>query len=118
MNQASGLGVVTLDRDLVIQSWNQWIAAASGVTEEGARGQSFLSVVPDARIDSIRSLLHDVLSTGTSRVLAPAFHRFVIACAPLEPSRHFTEMQQFVTIAPLRSGGVIDGAIITIEDAT
>jgi HEAT repeat protein len=82
------------------------------------RGRALLSVVPPERADVVRGFVDEVLSTGTSRVLAAAFHRFLIPCPPREPSPHFAEMQQFVTIAPLTSGADITGAIITIEDVT
>lgn len=118
MNQSSGLGVVTIDRAFTIQSWNQWLATATGLTEADARGRSLLSVVPTDRADAIRELLGEVISTGATRVLAPAFHRCLIACPPREPSRHFAEMQQLVTIAPLGSERQIVGALITVDDVT
>jgi len=112
MNQSPGLGVVTIDRALTVQSWNQWLATATGLTEADARGRSLLSVVPSDRADAVRALLGEVLSTGATRVLAPAFHRYLIACPPREPSRHFAEMQQLVTIAPLGAVGYIQAAMV------
>ena len=119
MAQTSGeLGVVTIDRAGTIQSWNDWLACATGLAERDVRGRALLSLIVPARADSARVFLEEVLSTGTSRVLAPAFHHCLIACPPLQPSTHFTEMQQFVTIAPLLSGTSIVGAMLTIEDVT
>src|ERR1043166_4285679 len=118
MNGSGELGVVTIDRAGIIQSWNSWLAAATGVSEEEARGRSLLSLVASARTEIIRAFLDEVLSTGTARVLAPAFHHYLFACPPRQPSTHFSEMQQFVTIAPLTSGDDILGAMITIEDVT
>jgi len=116
--QSGELGVVTIDRAGTIQSWNQWLASASGLSEHEARGRSLLSLVAPDRAEIIHAFLDEVLSTGTSRVLAPAFHHWLIACPPREPSLHFTEMQQFVTIAPLHSEERIVGAMFTIEDVT
>ncbi len=118
MNQSPGLGVVTVARDLSILSWNQWLADAAGIPEAEVTGRPLLSLVPAERAELIRAVLDDVLSTGTSRVLAPAFHRYLIACPVRQASAHFAEMQQYVTIAPLGEGSRIAGAIITIEDVT
>src|SRR5581483_2596440 len=117
MSQSAGLGVATITRELTVESWNGWLAAATGLSEDAARGRSILSLVPEARVDAIRAVFEEVLTTGTTRVLAPAFHRCLIACPPSMPSRHFSQMQQFVTIAPLMSG-TRSGAMITIEDVT
>ena len=119
MKRESGeLGVVTIDRAGTIQSWNDWLACATGLAERDVRGRALLSLVVPARADAARGFLDEVLSTGTSRVLAPAFHHCLIACPPLQPSAHFTEMQQFVTISPLLSGTNIVGAMLTIDDVT
>ncbi|HEU5256904.1 MAG TPA: HEAT repeat domain-containing protein [Vicinamibacterales bacterium] len=117
-NHAGELGVVTIDRAATIQSWNHWMASATGVSENEVRGCGLLSVITPARAEVFRAFLDEVLSTGTSRVLAPAFHHCLIPCPPRQPSPHFTEMQQFVTIAPLRSEETIVGAMLTIEDVT
>jgi HEAT repeat protein len=117
MSEPAELGVVTIDRALTIQSWNDWLASATGLAEGDVRGQPLLSLVAPERLAIVRSMLDEVLSTGTSRVLSAAFHHFVIACPPRQPSPRFTEMQQFVTIAPLGSS-VVSGAMVTIEDVT
>lgn len=118
MNHPSGLGVVTIGRDLSVQSWNQWLADVTGMSEADVTGRPLLSLVPSDRADLIRDVLDDVLSTGASRVLAPAFHGYLIACPVRQPSPHFTEMRQLVTFAPLDDKGRIAGAMITIEDVT
>ena len=118
MNGSGELGVVTIDQAATIQSWNAWLASVTGLSEDDVRGRPLLSLVAAARTDVIRAFLDEVLSTGTSRVLAPAFHHYVFACPPRHPSRHFAEMQQFVTIAPLTSDDAILGAMLTIEDVT
>ena len=59
-----------------------------------------------------------MLATGAIQVLAPAFHHYLIRCPPRSPSRRFTEMQQRVTIGPLREDDRIVGTMATIEDVT
>ena len=116
--QSGELGVITIDRAGTIQSWNDWLASATGRDEKDACGRALLALVAPGRTEIIRAFIDEVLSTGTSRVLAPAFHHWLIACPPRQPSPHFTEMQQFVTIAPLQSEENIVGAMLTIEDVT
>lgn len=118
MNGSTELGVITIDRAANIQSWNDWLVSATGVPEGEVSGRPLLSLVTPERQDVIRAFLDEVLSTGTTRVLAPAFHRYLIGCRPLQWSRHFAEMQQFVTIAPLMAAGAISGAMVTVEDVT
>src|SRR4029434_6248949 len=55
---------------------------------------------------------------GIVEVLAPAFHHYLFACAPVVPVTHFDKMQQRVTIAPLLDNQSVAGVIVTIEDVT
>src|SRR5215203_5813496 len=118
MNTAPTLGVVTTDRHLAIRGWNEWIAAATGVAEDDAIGRPLWRFVPAQRADFYRDLLSEVIATGSARVLAPAFHKYLIEAPPLSRSEHFTHMQQRVTIAPLLADAAVVGLIITLEDVT
>lgn len=118
MNAAPTLGVVTTDRHLAIRSWNDWVAAATGVAENEAIGRPLLSFVAASRADFYRDLLTEVIASGSARVLAPAFHKYLLEVAPLARSEHFEHMQQRVTIAPLLAGATVVGVMITLEDVT
>lgn len=118
MNTAPTLGVVTTDRHLAIRGWNDWIAAATGVTEHDALGRPLLDFVAGERAEFYRELLGEVLANGSARVLAPAFHRYLIECRPPDESPHFDHMQQRVTIAALKHDADVVGLMITIEDVT
>jgi len=118
MNTPATLGVVTTDRGLVIRGWNEWLTTATGVTEAGVVGRPLTDFVADGRADFYRELLADVIANGTPRVLAPAFHHYLIECAPRQPSSHFDRMQQRVTVAPLRNNAEVVGVLITLEDVT
>lgn len=118
MNTAPTLGVITTDRHLAIRGWNEWMASATGVAEASAIGRSLLDFVVPERAGFYRELFDEVLERGTARVLAPAFHRYLIACAPRGSSTHFSHMRQRVTVAPLAADAGIVGVMITIEDVT
>lgn len=118
MEQAPTLGVITTDRQLAVQGWSEWVAAATGLSEAAVTGRPLLEFVPVERAELYREVLADVIERGEARVLAPAFHKFLIACPPRVPSAHFTHMQQRVTIAPLAADAGVVGVIITLEDVT
>ena len=44
---AGSAGVFTTDGALVVQSWDEWLAAATGVAEEQARGRSLGELFPE-----------------------------------------------------------------------
>jgi HEAT repeat protein len=56
--------------------------------------------------------------SGAAQVLAPALHKFLIPCPPLEPSREFNRMQQRVVVGALRDESHAVGLVVAIEDVT
>lgn len=118
MDSAPTLGVVTTDRHLAVRGWNEWVAGATGVSESAVIGRPLLEFVAAERADYYRDLLTEVIATGSARVLAPAFHKYLIECPPRSKSEHFDRMQQRVTIAPLLTDTTTVGLLITIEDVT
>ena len=118
MDTAPTLGVITTDRQLSIRGWNAWMAEATGVSESDALGRPLLDFVPAERVDAYRELLTEVLERGSARVLAPAFHKYLIACPPRVVSQHFRHMRQRVTLAPLQTDHGVVGTIITLEEVT
>ena len=118
MNTAPTLGVVTTDRHLAVRGWNEWVADATGLPEAQVAGRPLLDFVAKERVAFYRDLLGEILTSASARVLAPAFHRYLIECPPRTRSAHFDHMQQRVTIAPLMNDATAVGLIITLEDVT
>ena len=114
----SAVGVFTTDTNLIIKVWDATLARLTGISEEAATGQLLTTVVPDLERRGLLRRCQRSLREGVVEVLAPAFHHYLIPCAPLTPGKHFTKMQQRVTIAPLRDGDTIAGLLVTIEDVT
>lgn len=112
------IGVFTTDTDLVIQVWDAALARLTGISEESALGQPVTALLPDLEQRGLLKRFHRSLQDGVVEVLAPAFHHYLIPCAPIIPAKRFSKMQQRATIAPLRDGDSIAGLIITIEDVT
>ena len=118
MNRSSTSGSFTTDLALVVRSWDPWLTEATGVPESDACGHELVELFPELDGRGLLERLRRVASSGVVEVLAPAFHGYFLPCAPREPSRHFTRMQQHVTLAPLRAEGVIVGVSVTLEDVT
>jgi HEAT repeat protein len=118
MNTAPTLGVITTDHHLAIRGWNEWMADATGIPEASVLGRPLIEVVAAERVDFYRELFAEVLERGTARVLAPAFHKYLVPCAPRVASAHFEHMQQRVTVAPLSAEAGAVGVMLTLEDVT
>ncbi len=112
------VGVLTVDRSLVVRTWSGWLESATGLTASDVRGRALEDVIPDLRSRGLLDLVERVLRTGEPHVLAPAFHHFLIPCPPRQDSAHFTHMQQLVTLGALREGDTVVGVMATIEDVT
>ena len=116
MNPA--IGIVTVDAGLKVRTWDDWVALATGITAAAARGRPLAELVPDLAARGLLARLEHVLATGEAQVLAPAFHHYLIPCAPVEASPNFSHMQQRVTLGALREESRIVGVMATIEDVT
>ena len=114
----SEVGVFTTDEHLIIQVWDATLARLTGIGEESAVGRELTAVLPDLEQRGLLKRFQRSLNEGVVEVLAPAFHHYLISCAPVNASKHFEKMQQRVTIAPLRDDESIHGLIVTIEDVT
>ena len=112
------IGIFTTDNRLVVQVWDAALAQLTGIGEESALGQPLTALLPDLEQRGLLKRFQRSLSDGVVELLAPAFHHYLIPCAPLTPAKHFDKMQQRVTIAPLRDDDSIAGLIVTVEDVT
>ena len=117
-NSENTVGIFTTDADLALRSWDGWLTQVTGISPADAHGRPLIDLFPDLETRNMVGRFKRVLTEGVVEVLAPAFHHFLIACAPATASRHYDKMQQRVTIAPLREEGSIVGTIVTIEDVT
>lgn len=112
------IGILTVDARLEVRTWDEWVARATGVPASAARGRPIAELVPDLAARGLLARFEQVLATGEAQVLAPAFHHYLIPCAPSAPSPHFDRMQQRVTLGALREHTRIVGVMATIEDVT
>jgi HEAT repeat protein len=116
--RARRIGIFTTGADLVIQSWDAALEQMTGIPSARACGARLDELVPDLESRGLLELLTEPLASGSPQVLAPALHRFLIPCAPLEPSTEFEQMQQRVVVGSLRDDARAHGLVVTVEDVT
>jgi HEAT repeat protein len=118
MALTADIGIFTTDTTLVVQTWDGWLAEATGIPREDAVGRALADLLPDVVTRGFLERFHEALTTGAVQVLAPALHHYLIPCALRTPSARFEYMQQRVTIGPLRDRDHISGVMVAIEDVT
>ena len=106
-------GVFTTGTELMIHSWNRWLASATGVTSDRAIGQSLFELFPSLVERGFDQYYAEALA-GQVKVLSQSLHRFVL---PVE-LRNGGQMPQRGQIGPLSYGGEIVGTITIIEDVS
>lgn len=114
----NSIGVFTTDAGLVIQIWDAALARLTGISADAACGRTLVELLPNLEERRLLARFRRVLDEGVIEVLAPVFHHYLIPCPPATASEHFDQMQQRVTIAPLRDDRRIVGALVTVEDVT
>ncbi len=118
MRARKSVGVFTMDRGLVVQTWDAWIAEATGVPESVACGEPLVRLYPELAERGLLARLRRVAEDASVDVLAPALHKYLLPCRTRDRQSQFEHMRQHVTIAPLRDFGGAVGVVVTIEDVT
>jgi len=116
--EAALIGVFTTDRELIVRVWDEAMGAMTGISSSEAVGKHLTELIPDISSRGLLERFERVRNLGTSEVLSPAFHKFLIPSPPRVPSQHFDQMQQLVKIAPLRKDEDTCGLVVVVEDVT
>ncbi len=101
------LGVYTIDKDMVITSWNSKIAEMSGVSAEDAIGEKLVEIFPNLEKEGVIERLTRVLTSGRKEKLR-LLHR------QLDGTNRFQKRR----LAPLHDGDEVTGAVVIVEDVT
>ncbi len=117
MQAMAPYGIFTTDRDLKIQSWNQWLVAHSGLDSDEMIGRSLFDAFPTLRTRRLDEHFRRALA-GEVHVLSSALHRYLLPLRATVRDGVETQMLQTVRIAPLLLDANIVGTIATIEDVT
>ena len=106
-------GLFTTDRDLVIRSWNRWLATSMGCPTEAAIGRPLLEVVPSLAERGLDVHYREALS-GQVKVLSHTLHQYLVPC----PRSEGEPMPQTARIAPFVDGDTVVGTITLIGDVS
>ena len=109
-------GVLSLDADLVVRTWNRWLESAGGIAAADAVGRSILELFPELLGSPSEAALRHGLE-GKSVVLAHRFHRWLLPLPAPPGFSAFDHMQQSARIAPLE-GEAGRGVLVIIQDVT
>jgi len=115
--ELSDRGIFTTDDALVVNTWNPWLEAQTGVPASVAVGASLTELYPTIKDRGLDRYYANALA-GEVHVLSERFHRYLIPVPRNMQSIGLSEMAQSVRIAPLTVGQSIVGTITVIEDVT
>ncbi len=101
------LGIYTVDRKLVITSWNRRMEEMSGVLAADAVGNKLITRFPNLVREGIMERVRNVLESGQSEKLQLT-HR----------TMNGKERTQKRRLAPLRDGDKVTGVVVLVEDVT
>ena len=111
------VGIVILDRELVVRGWNHWFAVASGIEPAAALGRSVLDIFPDLKNGQAEAALRRALD-GATVVWSQQFHGFLFPLDPPAGHERFARMQQSARLMPWVRDGRNDGVIALVQDVT
>jgi signal transduction histidine kinase len=90
-------GIVILDKDKRVRTWNAWFAQASATPPEAATGKPLSDIFGTAKSARLNSAIDAALNYGVSSLLTHSLHR---ALFPLKTAAGF-EMVHDVSVRPL-----------------
>jgi len=111
------VGVLCVDRNLVITGWNDWLERATGKRAHSVIGKPLTEVEPQLRPTSRAAFEQAV--RGATVVMSQRLHGYLIAIPTPPGTERFTHMQQSARILPVCSeDGDERGAAALIQDVT
>lgn len=111
------VGVLIVDKTLVVRGWNQWLHTATRRDADDAIGRPLRSIVPDLSAFAESALRK--ACNGAASVMSHRLHKQLIRVPAPAGYESFGLMQQSVRIVPqLGSHGAPIGAVALIEDVT
>ena len=117
--QVLELGVLTVDRNLVVTSCNRWLSAALEAGGPQLVGRPLLDSFPELRGGPAELALLGALA-GSTTVWAHRFHHYFLPLPPRPPAGdgRFERMQQSAHVMPIVRHGEIDGVVVLLQDVT
>jgi PAS domain S-box-containing protein len=106
-------GLILMDGRKRVVAWNAWLAAASGIPAQKARGKTLEELFPHAVPKRLTSALVEVFDSGTSSLLTHSLHPILL---PLK-TRSGRDLIHTLSIGPIGDGAQ-PRCLIQITDVT
>jgi PAS domain S-box-containing protein len=90
-------GLVVLDHDSRVVSWNAWMESASRITEQQARGRTLADIFPDTELTRLHFAVSAALTSRTSTIVTHAINP---ALLPLQTRSQKTLLHD-ITVTPV-----------------
>ncbi|HJV34311.1 diguanylate cyclase [Geomonas sp.] len=114
------LGLMVLDRELKVKSWNRWMELHSGIAAREICGKSILDFYSHLAEPEYSRFIKSVLAFGNYAFFSQKLHKQLIPMKNPHPSVvQLPFMQQNCTAGPIRDEqGAIVSIFITVQDVT
>ena len=117
---AINVGLVTLDPEFRVRSWNHWMETHSGIEEARIVGAPLFQFFPALDNPAFLRNCRSVLSFGSFAFFSQKIHHHLF---PFKPARslgaHFEHMQQSCVMGPIRGDdGTVASLFLVVQDVT
>ncbi len=114
------VGIVVLDKELMVIKWNRWMETHSEIKAEQIIGHSLFEFYPQLKTKWFNRSCKSVLKFGNFSFFSQKLHKYVFPFKSVYTvSTGFSTMQQSVTMGPLRDkDNQIKYLYIMIQDVT
>ena len=111
------LGVLSLNRELVIRGCNRWLATAAGCVPADLVDRSIFDAFASIQGGPADAALRGALS-GATVVWSHQFHGYLLPLAPPAGHEQYEFMQQSARVLPMLRSAKIDGVVVLVRDVT
>ena len=110
-------GVVVLDYNFVVLSWNRWMEGATRLSARAVVGKPIFKIFPEL-VGTDRAVALERALNGEVVVYSHRFHEYFLPLAAPPGFPEVQRMQQTVRIARRMQSGKVTGLVILIQDVT
>ncbi len=111
-------GLVVLDKDQRVVTWNRWMEQHSDIAQANILGQKIAEFCPEIKDSRIALTINSAIEHRMSSLITPALHQPVLKLYQAQKDRtHDRRMQQLIHIVPMTVNNGA-GCLLQIQDMT
>ncbi len=111
-------GLIVLDAQQQVVTWNRWMAHHSGIAAGDARGRSLIASFPEVEHSRLQQGIDSALKHRMASLISPALHQPVLQLYQVAKDRtHDRRMQQLIHLMPMVVNGE-PGCLLQVQDMT